>query len=173
MKNRQIAGVATLGFDKVNVLKNVGGTVTKVPVNDISRFNGNSEARYKQDVVIEVSNNYPAAHIVGKLTDGLYVGGGLKQESIVYQATLVVIEPFDKPVKISVGTIDAPSKFATDFDCTQARGTITITQDCNTFIDLNDDVIVTVAGTADGVAGRVAVILEVSKLGASTLMPSN
>jgi len=168
--SKDFRGVATVTpqFDKVKVN---GGLI----VNDISRFNYNSEARYRQDVVATVTNNYPAAHVVGKLVDGKYVIASFKGESIVRNATIVVVEPFDKPVKIKVGTASAEDAFVAQFDCTQARGTMVLKADCNIWIEegVNDDVIATVTGASDGDAGKVAIILDVSKLGASTLMPSN
>jgi len=173
-KNREVEGSqrsrSLVGFDQVFITK-VDGTKTKV--NDISRFHQNSEARYRQDATIVIANNYPAAHVVGKLVDGVYAAGALKQDSIVREATVVVLEPFDKPVVISLGTPDNPKKFLADFDATVARGTIQVTKDCNTFVDKFDDVIATVVGTDGGVAGKIAIVLDVSKLGASTLMPSN
>jgi len=160
------------GFDKVNVRK-VDGTTKEVM--DFSRFLQNSEARVRQDVVVQVGNNVPAEHVVGRLVDGEYVVGTFKGESVVRTCTVVVMEPFDKPAKISLGTPDAPTKYVTDFDGTKAYGTIEIVEDCNTFIqtDVNDEIIATVTGTDNGVAGRVAFIFDVNKLGASTLMPSN
>ena len=160
------------GFDKVLVRKADG---TTKEVLDISRYAGNSTARTRQDVVLEVNNQYNAKHIVGTLVNGEYVIGTLKDKSIVHRAVAVVLEPFDKPVHIKIGTADAPTKYVADFDGTQAVGTVAVTADCNHFIqfDRNDEIICTVTGADKGIAGKVAIILEVSKLGATPYSPSN
>lgn len=161
------------GFDKVYLHKTDGTTVELM---DYSRFLQNSEARVRQDVVVQVGNKVPAEHVVGKLVDGAYVVGTFKDESVVRTCTAVVMEPFDKPVTISLGTVNAPTKYITTFDATKPYGTVQIVADCTTFIQegVNDEIIATVAGTdPDGVAGRVAFVFDVNKLGVSTLMPSN
>ncbi len=160
------------GFDEVNIVK-ADGTVAVFK--DIATVGYNSEARYRQDVVMEIRNNQPVPHITGKLVDGKYVIGALKDVSIVHKATIVVLEPFDKPVKVKVGAVDAPVKYVAEFDCTQAVGTMVSIDDCKFFVQegVNDDVVAEVSGTDNGNAGRVAIILEVSKLGTSTFMPSN
>jgi len=171
MKDRRRNIAPAQGFDKV-VLDN--GTAEGLVVSDISRFNENSEQRYRQDVTVVVTNNYPAGHIVGKLVDGTYVGGAVKFESVIRGAMVTVLEPFDKPVVISVGIVGAPTKFLNAFDATKARGTVEYTEDCTHFVDSKDDIIVTVTGTdPTGIAGRIAVVLDTTKFGASTLMPSN
>jgi len=170
-KNRVSAVNPAPMFDQVAVVKADG---TKEVVNDISRFNHNSEGRYRQDIVMSIPAVFNAGHVVGKLTDGKYVVGAFKRETIAREATIVVTEAYDKPVVISIGTLSNPKAFVADFDATQARGTMTILKDCNVFIDGNeDDIIATVAGADGGVAGRVEIVIETSKLGASTYMPSN
>ena len=160
------------GFDQVTVATVAG---VERDINDISRFNRNSEARYKQDVVITVPNTFPTDFLTGKLVNGEFLGASLKDGTIVFKATAVVVTPYDTPVFIDVGTADAPKKYVDAFDCTGAIGTMTIIADCNTFVQgVNDmDIIVTVTGaTGAGTIGEVAIILDTAKLGASTLMPS-
>jgi len=168
-RERRVNKPVYKGFDEV--VAN-GGEIVK----DISRFLHNSEAVYRQDTVLLVSNTFPAKHIVGNLVDGKYVAGSLKHETLVRDATIVVLEPFDKPVKIKVGVAGASEQYVAEFDCTQDVGTSVVNTNCTTFIQegVNDDIIVEVSGTdPEGLAGRVAVIISSSKLGASTLMPSN
>lgn len=171
-KSRRDTRSEKVGFDKVLVNKADG---TKLEVLDMSHFLGNSEARVRQDVVVQISTNLPAKHIVGELIDGVYVVGTFKHETVVKNCTVVVLEPFDKPVVISLGTADEPTKYLANFEATKARGTIEVQSDCNSFIieGSNDEIIATVAGTDAGLTGKIAFIFDTHKLGVSTLFPSN
>ena len=147
---------------------------TPTPLSDISRLVENTGGRYVEEAMFRAQATFPGKHITPKLTDGVYVVGFIKGGSVLRRGTAIVTDKWDTAVQVSLGIPGKPNLFVAPFDGSQADGTTTVVDDCNTYIKADTPVIMTVAGTSPTMKiGETVCLVEFSKMATTTYMPSN
>ena len=162
----------TAGFDKTFV-KDAAPATTEKELSDISRMVENGMGRYRAEAGFRIMATLPGKAIAGTLEDGEYVVGTLKGGSVIRSGTAIVLDKWDTGLTVSLGIRGKETLCVNAFDGSQATGTVTVIDDCNTYIIEDTYVIMTIAGATPTMkVGDIELLIEHSKTATTTFMPS-